>query len=42
MLVLIVLGLAALPLLALTALIEHMAQESRPTGCPVGCSCRGL
>lgn len=42
MLVLIVLGLAALPLLALTALIEHMTQEALPTGCPVGCSCRGL
>lgn len=35
-------GICALPLLALTALIEHINQENRPApGCGCGGRCRG-
>jgi hypothetical protein len=39
---LIVLALASLPFLALTALVERMTQENRPApGCGCGGGCRG-
>lgn len=41
-LILIAAGIAALPLLALTAVVEHLTKQARPdTGCGCGGRCRG-